>query len=152
MKYLFLALFGLLLFGCGTKTENADIEQATEMELPEDFKAFYQRFHSDSLYQMEHIVFPLEGLPDKADGATIAADTFRWTPENWRFQRAVDFEVSDFTRHIIPINDVMVREYIVHKTGEFGMERRFAKMGNEWYLIYYAGLNRFAKPDSTSQE
>lgn len=152
MKYLLFAVFGLLALGCGSDTNTAEFEQATESSLPEDFKVFYQRFHSDSLYQMEHIMFPLEGLPDKADAATIAADTFRWTPENWRFQRSVDYEVSDFTRRIIPLNEVMVREYIVHKTGEFGMERRFAKIGGEWYLIYYAGLNRFAKPDSTSEK
>ena len=38
----------------------------------------------------------------------------------------------------------MVVEYIVHKNGKFGMERRFAKFGDEWNLIYYAGLNRFS--------
>jgi hypothetical protein len=32
-------------------------------------------------------------------------------------------------------------ERIVHQSGEYGMMRRFARLGGQWYLIYYAGLN-----------
>jgi len=31
--------------------------------LPDDFKKFYEKFHTDSSYQMKHIIFPLEGIP-----------------------------------------------------------------------------------------
>ena len=40
------------------------MDEATASRLPEDFVAFYERFLQDSLYQMEHINFPLEGIPD----------------------------------------------------------------------------------------
>ena len=29
------------------------------------------------------------------------------------------------------------------KKEKAAMERRFVKLGNDWYLIYYAGLNGF---------
>lgn len=33
----------------------------TDARLPADFVEFYRRFHSDSLYQIEHINWPLAG-------------------------------------------------------------------------------------------
>ena len=32
-----------------------------------DFDSFYRSFHQDSLFQMSHIRFPLEGRPDQSD-------------------------------------------------------------------------------------
>lgn len=147
MKFIaLLILTGSLVLSCRQKAERTSEENKDQLsELPGDFKQFYQTFHSDSVYQIEHIVFPLEGLPDKADAATIASGDFKWQKETWRMQRAVDFALSDFTRKIVPVNEVMVVEYIVHKNGELGMERRFAKLGGSWYLIYYAGLNHFSQ-------
>jgi hypothetical protein len=115
------------------------------VQLPEGFADFYQKFHSDSLYQAGHIVFPLEGLPDNADSLTIAGNDYRWLPENWKMQRQFDFEMSEYKREIVPLNENMVLERIVHQSGAFGMVRRFAKVGGEWHLIYYAGMNRLAK-------
>jgi hypothetical protein len=42
------------------------------------------------------------------------------------------------------VNEMMVVEYIIQKSGDMGMERRFAKVAGEWHLIYYAGLNRIS--------
>jgi len=106
------------------------------------FDAFYQRFMSDSLFQMEHIIFPLEGLPDNADSATISSNTFRWERDNWVMHRRFDPQNSGFILEFIPFGDNLMVEKIVHRTGEYGMIRRFAKLDNEWNLIYYAGLNR----------
>ena len=145
MKYIVL-LLPLFLFSCKNSTPAPPAtETATAAPLPEGFADFYQKFHSDSLYQIEHTVFPLEGLPDHADSAAIAGNDFRWQAEDWRMQRQFDFEMSEFKRHIVPVNDMMVVERIVHQSGEFGMVRRFARVGGEWHLIYYAGMNRLAK-------
>lgn len=151
MRYFILALVFLLSACGGREEESAATDQHQRVnpgELPEGFADFYQRFHSDSIYQMQHIVFPLEGLPDNADSLTLASQNFHWQAEDWRMQRQFDFEMSEFKRDIIPLNENMVLERIIHKSGELGMVRRFALVGNEWHLIYYAGLNRLAKqPD-----
>jgi hypothetical protein len=145
MKYF--ALFALVLFfACKNKPQQAPPPPPdTASELPEGFTEFYQQFHNDSVYQMAHIVFPLQGLPDNADSLTIARDDYHWPAENWKIMRPFDFQMSDFQRELHPINENMVVERIVHKSGEFGMVRRFAKVAGEWHLIYYTGMNRLAK-------
>ncbi len=110
--------------------------------LPEGFPAFYQRFHQDSLYQVAHVVFPLEGLPDHVDSLTLVGGNFRWTVENWRMQRAFDYEISDYDRRMKVLAENAVEEQIVHKSRQVGMVRRFARFGEDWYLIYYAGMNK----------
>lgn len=147
MRYFIVAL-ALFLTACNQRPEEENASSgkpASPVELPAGFADFYQKFHSDSIFQMEHIVFPLEGLPDNADSLTLANQDYRWLPENWRMQRQFDFEMSEFKREIIPLNENMVLERILHQSGEFGMVRRFALVGDEWHLIYYAGMNRLAK-------
>jgi hypothetical protein len=117
-----------------------------------DFASFYERFHQDSAYQMDHIIFPLEGLPQSADSALIAAGTFRWTPESWQIQGSFDLQSSDFEHQLTPIGEDVMLEKFIHRTGELAMVRRFAKLGDEWYLIYYAGLNMVRKDAGISIE
>jgi len=144
MKYLPLLLLVLFL-ACKNQNQDTASSANTDTEapaLPAGFSEFYQKFHSDSLYQVEHIVFPLEGLPNNADSSTVASKNFHWTPENWRMQHPFDFQVSEYKREIVPLTESIVMERIVHQSGQFGMVRRFAVVGGEWHLIYYAGVNR----------
>ncbi len=108
----------------------------------EAFEEFYKRFHEDTDYQIAHITFPLEGLPSHADVETITTNDFKWEKEDWEVHRPFNFENSDFVREVIPFGDDLMVEKIIHKSGEYGTIRRFARLGEEWYLIYYAGLNR----------
>jgi len=123
MKYSW-GLGVLLLIACQSTT--------TTQEPFEGFGAFYERFHQDSAYQMEHIVFPLEGT----DGNTSAAETFRWQKEDWALHRPVD--TTNFQQTFEPVDEKMVIEYLVHESGRYSIERRFSKMQDEWKLIYYA--------------
>jgi hypothetical protein len=107
-----------------------------------DFYAFYQSFHLDSTFQMEHIIFPLQGLPSNADSLTIARNDFYWQAEDWKPHRPVDFETSEYKREITPLSEDIVVEKIIHRSGQTGMMRRFVRMGDDWYLIYFADLNR----------
>lgn len=110
-----------------------------------DFEAFYNRFMTDSIYQMEHIIFPLEGIPDHADSTKIRGTSFRWTKEGWVMHRKFDPANSGYKVEFIPFgNDLMV-ENITHHSGQYGMMRRFAKLNNEWQLIYYVGMNAIQK-------
>ena len=146
MRYIL--LFGFtFFFACKNKQTAPASTGADQQEapLPEGFAEFYQRFHSDSVFQVEHIVFPLAGLPDQADSAMVAGGNFYWQAENWKMQKAIDFELSEYERQLLPLNKMLVEEHIVHKNGQFGMVRRFANMGNGWNLIYYAGMNRVAE-------
>ena len=101
---------------------------------------FYQRFLTDSLFQMEHILFPLQGLPDRADSSHLGTEGFRWQMDDWVLHQPID-PASGFSVNLRPMTEAYVQEDIRHESGLYGMERRYAYMDDGWYLIYYAGLN-----------
>lgn len=135
-------LYGLCMVAIGSLTA---CERA--MESPtgpsDDFGDFYRRFLSDADYQLAHITFPLEGLPPSATEADLGS--FYWQREDWQIHRPFDPEATGFKTEFIPIGkDVMV-ERITHKDKAYGMMRRYARLGDDWYLIYYAGLNELSQ-------
>ena len=151
---LFLALLGLNACqnrATSEEQENPSSATAVSEEELAGFRQFYQKFHQDSLYQVDHIIFPLEGLPDNADSLAFVEDNFHWERESWQMHRPFDFEFSDFVRQLEPIGGSIVVERIIHKTGQMGMIRRFSRLGDEWYLIYYAGMNRIKQPSPASE-
>ena len=144
LKYLLPVCF-LCLIACNNQQQENTDDAIGDVELPNGFSEFYQRFHSDSTFQMDHIIFPLEGVPDNADKETIDAGEFRWQRKDWSLMHPVDYQMSEYQRQFIPLTDEMVVERILHKNGQFGMVRRFAIISDEWHLIYYAGVNRLAQ-------
>ncbi len=133
MKVL-LFVVALSLVACNKKTQ-------FDVELPKGFVEFYDRFHDDSIYQMDHILFPLEGLP--AGGGNALENNFKWGKDGWLMHKAFDdSEKSEYIRHIYAIDSNIVVEKINLKTNDYGMERRFAKSNDQWQLIYYAAMNR----------
>lgn len=59
--------------------------------------------------------------------------------------RVIDQERTGFRSELINLENDLIVERIVHRRDPFVIERRFAKMGQEWYLIYYAALNEVAQ-------
>lgn len=143
MKKLLFVIFSFsMLVSC--KEKQKKITGETSGNLPAGFEAFYKKFHQDSFYQIEHCVFPMEGLPDQADSSLNTAG-FRWTPENWRMHKELSDTSSGMKRTWDIISDQMVNERMLNEQQGIGMERRFAKMNDEWYLIYYVGVNQYRK-------
>jgi hypothetical protein len=69
----------------GTTKDTGETKPLIGQTLPEDFNKFYNRFHEDSSYQMAHIIWPLEGLPNsKGDGDTLAPGRFYWQKAEWK--------------------------------------------------------------------
>jgi len=131
--------FILAVISCGNPKE-----KAANAELPVDFQVFYELFHRDSSYQMEHITFPLAGLPDYATPEQIQPGGFVWEEAEWTMHKGKVPENSDFRKEIVILSDQMIRERLIHQSRPLMTERRFAKMGDEWFLIYYAGINPYS--------
>ncbi len=131
----------LLLFvgACGYKVQTSGQDHA-ENGSPDDFEVFYEQFHSDSTFQIDHIQWPLEGLPAHADTLSNPA-SFRWQKETWVLHRPFNTSLTGFSKSMSSMGDGLMVEKIVHEEGGFRMERRFAKIDDEWKLIYYAALN-----------
>ena len=129
----FILITGLVL-SCKNKTP----DQGQEINIPSDFYDFYKKFHNDSLYQLAHIIFPLEGIPAED---SLKNDQFRWTKEKWRLHRPFDDMGGTYKRSLYDINSVII-EKISDQSGSYTMERRWVKMGNEWTMIYYKEMGR----------
>lgn len=140
MNFRFLLLLSLAFIGCKDQ-KTPDLPA----ELPVDFQVFYELFHRDSAYQMEHITFPLAGLPDYAEPDQLGGSTYYWQEEDWTMHRPRLKEDEEFIRSVDLLAEGMVRERLIHKDRSLMTERRFAKMNEEWYLIYYAGINTYTR-------
>lgn len=128
-SFLFL-LTALLLFNTCERSGAAE----------DDFDAFYQKFHADSAYQMQHIQFPLPGVSAMSDEDPA---TFRWEADAWQPHRLLDPQTTGFESEFVHLGDDLVIEKIINRKQGIAMERRFSKLGgNQWLLIFYADAHR----------
>lgn len=150
MKFFPLSLLALsLFFACKnqpkTATEAEQITQTT-VQVPQDFLDFYEKFHRDSLYQMEHIIWPLRGdMSEQVDSTHYQKKSAEWQQDKWRMQRT-DYDPKDYILERSMLGDVMVIERIRAKSANYGLERRFAKQPDGgWALIYYSDLQEVGR-------
>ncbi len=119
-----------LLDSCRLKSDESALE-IEEESIPESFFNFYSRFHNDSLYQVEHIAFP---IPE------IEGDE-KYTEENWILNKPFSVDDKTYKREIQSMNGI-IYEVIYHTQGVFTLERRFTKLGDDsWHLIFYKVSN-----------
>jgi hypothetical protein len=146
------ALIGLtiIISACKTKTDPAEttaVNAPTPVPTPAGFEEFYQKFHADSLYQIAHISWPLQGGEGfQKDSTSTGLKDASWTLDGWRFQNLKGMSPNEFDREVNVISEGLIIEKIKAKAVPFGIERRFAKQANgEWELIYYADVHEFKK-------
>ena len=125
------------LTSCHNNEESIGI---TNSGVPEDFSDFYINFHSDSGYQMDHILFPLDGRP-AVDTNSYNDDEFKWEKENWKIHNFDHFNEDEYSVTRKVTDSTLVTEVISDKKSGFGIKRRFARFSGEWYLIYYDAMN-----------
>lgn len=123
----------LLFASCKNKTENTtDISDYISNDLPSDFLDFYQKFHSDSLYQIAHILFPLKEKQDQS----------LWQLSDWKMHKPFDDLGGQYQRKFTNLNGIII-ENIFDVKGMFQMERRYIKDTEGYNLIYYNFSNAF---------
>jgi len=127
----------MISFACNSKHKTED--QMTD--LPTDFLEFFERFHTDSTFQMASIQFPLEGKKVKTNDLEAPFQPDYWYPEDWVMHKPFKDDLNEFDRTFDVFSTHLIIEYIYLKGGKIGMERRFAKMGDQWKLIYYTAMS-----------
>ena len=134
-------LFAFCFFACKNQPKAAEQVTQASVQLPPDFLDFYEKFHRDSLYQMAHIIWPLQGDTDEqVDSTHFQKKNTTWEQSAWRMQK-MDFNQDDYVFDRQMLGDLLVIERIRPKTANYGIERRFAKQGDgEWSLIYYSDM------------
>ncbi len=144
MRYLLLSAALLSsLAACRERSASPPPTLPTVDEVPADFRMFYQQFHADSLFQVQHISWPLPGesTEETQEGEFKRKPTY-WERETWRFQRAVDFSAGEFQQQLRTVEGQYVVERISYAAApNYALERRFMRRSNgEWELIYYADM------------
>jgi hypothetical protein len=127
----------LLILIAFSQCKPAPEKKVDILPLPEDFEVFFDHFHKDSLFQIEHITFPLEGVKKVNDGPGNILVPVHWQQDEWVLHKAFNDFDGSFTRTYRQVGPVII-EYITDQNDFFSMERRFAKIDGEWHLIYYA--------------
>lgn len=129
-------LFLLLLLSC--KDNKPSVTEKIADEIPEEFYEFYNKFSSDSAYQMQHIIFPLDG---KSAEDSLRNQAYLWQKDTWTIHQPFDDMGGTFSQSWYNVNSVII-EKINDNSGQFTMERRWAQLGGEWHLIYYKEMGR----------
>lgn len=109
----------------------------TQITVNETFAEFDRRFHSDSLFQMSRIKFPLKGK--LVDGF----DKKDWSAKNWSMIKSlvtVNTKGKDYKKQT-HFSDALVTEKIWIENSGFSFERHFKKVNGEWFLVYCEDRN-----------
>lgn len=126
---------------CSQKAKDGQLSDVPAYE-SEDFKAFYEKFGKDSLFQLEHTVFPLEGMKRPLDSLDVPDPSFRWQRTGWIVHKTYDDMDGTFSREFIDMGGLVI-ERISDESGRYTMERRFGKLSDGWNLIYYRELGMY---------
>lgn len=133
-------ILSLTFIQCKNNSKSKDVSTSdiSLTELPEDFVIFFKKFHSDSIFQMKHITFPLEGMTNALDSKPDSLIHYKWHKDKWKLHRKFDNYDNIFTRKFYLFDENTVIEKISGVDGLFQMERRFSKLNDGWNLIYYS--------------
>ncbi|MFZ1706003.1 MAG: hypothetical protein WAT79_16780 [Saprospiraceae bacterium] len=147
MKNVFLSgciilIVGLTLFSCKSKSGD-DGKVETPLFETKEFMEFYDRFSKDSVFQMEHIVFPLEGIRSPRDESDTLSLNHLWQKEDWFIHGKFDDANGTFSVEMFDLAGKMVIEVISDESGSYSMERRFAKLSDGWNLIFYKEMGKY---------
>lgn len=98
----------------------------------ENFSAFYQRFHRDSLFQMERLADPVDGYA--IEGGSIQS----WQTNQWAMHKNGLSDVdSTLYRTERIVEPQLVRERIFLPNSSMLIERHFSLREKKWFLTFY---------------
>ncbi|KRD11447.1 hypothetical protein ASE21_07000 [Flavobacterium sp. Root901] len=126
------------MIGCNRKKEKFNNYQIknTSNEI-ENFNEFNIRFHTDSIFQLARVNFPIGG---KSINGFKKHD---WTLKNWEMMKNLVVETSqmkDYKHSLTKSDTLIVEKFWIPESG-FEVERKFKRINNKWFLIYYNDVN-----------
>ncbi len=131
-----LLLLVLAFQACNQKESTTPTtKEVLTSEVPSSFLDFYQKFHSNPEFQMQQIIFPLDG--HVVDEETQQRMAIKWEKDSWTLHHTFDDHGGTFQREFVNFDDIII-EKISDRSGKFNMERRFSPLNGSWHLIYYS--------------
>ena len=103
----------------------------------EDFDKFYDRFHTDSAFQMSRSKFPLNGGYHTVDNST------KWTPQNWGLltTRVYDVDKNKYRATYSKTETSFTQKIWIDSAGLY-TECRFELVDGKWFLVYMNDENK----------
>lgn len=114
-----------------------DTTSAKKKIVVENFEEFNKKFHSDSLFQVSRVDFPIEGKH------VSGFEQYSWNRKNWQFQVipvAEETEIGEYQHSLVKTDTLITERFWIQDSG-FEVERQFKLIGNKWFLIYYNDIN-----------
>ncbi|MGI6479380.1 MAG: hypothetical protein ACOX0M_08070 [Salinivirgaceae bacterium] len=137
----------LVTFSCKTTEEGTrkftssesvkpDKKESRPFSKPENFDKFYNRFHTDSTFQMSRIKFPLQGKIIQGDQET------KWSRDNWIMMktRIYDIDTTMYKTTFKKRETSFYQKFWLENSG-LSSEYRFELIGNKWFLVYALDQN-----------
>jgi hypothetical protein len=123
-----------ILYQCDTGNQKRNNSSKTSSF--ENFDEFYKKFHSDSLFQISRIKFPLAGK--KVDGF----EEIKWTKKKWSLMKTMiyDIDTTVFKTEYKKSSKEFKQKIWLENSG-FNTEYRFKVIHNKWYLVYALDIN-----------
>ncbi len=142
LRTVFLLSLSIMLFACKNTPAGQMQKTAEAADLPKDFLAFYQQFHTDTAFQMAHIDWPLKGEKSEMVDSTGEKKVLtEWEPQNWTMFQMPDLSDVGLKRSFETLGDALIIERLQYPMVNYGLERQFFKTDDgEWRLIYYAEM------------
>ena len=111
------------LIGCNTNGQS------------DDFTEFRQKFYADSIFQVNHIAFPFEGI--NSQEMEIDDTIYIWQrKEDWKYLTDPNKD-NDIITNIITQNDTIVEELSHLDYGGYWHLVQFKKINNDWFLTRF---------------
>lgn len=138
INFLISMLIVTMFIACKTTSQKPEVK--------ENFSEFYDKFYSDTTFQLTRTVFPLPGynsdidlqMPDDfAEQMGVSKDNeYYWEKEEWVFINTVE-DNDDTVVKQIEKTDTLTTEKLVIPNSGFKIVRKFKPMKGNWYLAYY---------------
>ncbi|WKN42539.1 hypothetical protein [Tunicatimonas pelagia] len=107
--------------------QSANVGRASE-----NFQDFYQRFLTDSTFQMKRVQFPLPGERVTAD---IQDSTYQWQRTDWVMLKEFDLDSTQFKRDL-SVTDTLATDEIYTPGAGFYFKMVFEPIRRKWHLVY----------------
>lgn len=123
--------FVVLITNCKTVKKTTNDKELHVKSSVENFDEFYNRFHADSVFQMERIKFPLKGIKVDWKGKK------KWSKKNWITMKTKIYDVDtiEFRTDYKKTDDSFMEKFWVEDSGYYS-EYRFNLIKKKWYLVY----------------
>jgi len=141
MRFVKLIVMLLVFVGCNKnkvlKESNLNATKTLKTTAVESFDEFNKKFHSDSVFQVSRVDFPIDGKH------VSGFQQYSWTQKNWQFQAipvSDQTEIGEYQHSLEKTDTLIIEKFWIPDSG-FEVERQFKLIKNQWFLIYYNDIN-----------